>query len=86
MPQLVDGPGVGRCWSFRDITERTRLEIALSHQAFHDSLLPRQQSAIPDRAATRSPRGTTLARGGGRFIDSTIQVGERRSRHPAGKS
>jgi diguanylate cyclase (GGDEF)-like protein/PAS domain S-box-containing protein len=37
-PQLVDGRVVGRVWSFRDVTERTRLEAELTYQAFHDSL------------------------------------------------
>jgi diguanylate cyclase (GGDEF)-like protein/PAS domain S-box-containing protein len=36
--QLVDGQVVGRVWSFRDVTERARLESELTHQAFHDSL------------------------------------------------
>ncbi len=38
MPQRVDGATVGRVLSFRDITERKRLENELEHQAFHDSL------------------------------------------------
>jgi diguanylate cyclase (GGDEF)-like protein/PAS domain S-box-containing protein len=37
-PQLVEGVVVGRVWSFRDVTERTRLEAELAHQAFHDAL------------------------------------------------
>ena len=37
-PQKVDGTIVGRAWSFRDVTDRKRLEERLSYQAFHDSL------------------------------------------------
>jgi diguanylate cyclase (GGDEF)-like protein/PAS domain S-box-containing protein len=36
--QIVDGEVVGRVWSFRDSTERARLESELTYQAFHDSL------------------------------------------------
>jgi diguanylate cyclase (GGDEF)-like protein/PAS domain S-box-containing protein len=36
--QRVKGEVVGRVWSFRDVTDRKRLEDRLSYQAFHDSL------------------------------------------------
>ena len=38
LPQRVEGTVVGRVWSFRDVTDRKRLEDELSYQAFHDSL------------------------------------------------
>ncbi len=37
-PQRVHGKVVGRVLSHRDVTERARLEVELTYQAFHDSL------------------------------------------------
>ena len=61
MPQRVDGGIVGRGWSVRDVTERIRLEVALSHQAFHDSLTDLANKALftdrLDHALARAERG-----------------------------
>jgi diguanylate cyclase (GGDEF)-like protein/PAS domain S-box-containing protein len=37
-PQTVTDRIVGRVWSFRDVTDRIRLEDELEYRAFHDSL------------------------------------------------
>jgi diguanylate cyclase (GGDEF)-like protein/PAS domain S-box-containing protein len=45
LPQRVDGTVVGRVWSFRDLTERKRLEDELVYRAFHDQL-----TGLPNKA------------------------------------
>ena len=57
MPQRVEGEVVGRVWSFRDVTDRARLQDELEHQAFHDSLTGLANQALfrdrVDHAITR---------------------------------
>ena len=62
-PQVVDGVVVGRVWSFRDLTQRKRLEDELIYRAFHDQLtgLPNKAKFCDrlEHAADRSRRLTT---------------------------
>jgi diguanylate cyclase (GGDEF)-like protein len=37
-PQQLTGKVVGRVWSFRDVTQKKKTEIAIRHQAWHDTL------------------------------------------------
>ncbi len=38
MPQRIDGEGLGRVWSFRNVTDRMQVERRIRHNAYHDSL------------------------------------------------
>jgi diguanylate cyclase (GGDEF)-like protein len=61
-PQRVDDRVVGRVWSFRDISERKRLEDELQHQAFHDPLTGLANKTLfidrVEHAVARVARGT----------------------------
>src|SRR5262249_7184404 len=56
-PQRINGEVSGRVWSFRDVTDRSRLVNELAHQAFHDSL-----TGLANRALLRDRLEHALAR------------------------
>ncbi len=47
-PHKLNGETIGRVWSFRDVTERKRMEQQLTHQATHDAL-----TNLPNRTLLR---------------------------------
>jgi diguanylate cyclase (GGDEF)-like protein/PAS domain S-box-containing protein len=62
--QTVSDEVVGRVWSFRDVTDRKRLEERLSFQAFHDPLTGlANRSLFLDRLEQAIVRGDRRLRG-----------------------
>ncbi len=57
-PQVIDGAIAGQVWSFRDVTERERLESTLIDQANVDSL-----TGVPNRAYFQDAVNSAIYRG-----------------------
>ena len=82
-PQRVDGEVVGRVYSFRDVTDRKRLEDELAYRAFHDSLTGLANKALfqdrLDHALARIER-SRLAPGRALHRPRRLQDGQRQPR------